>query len=266
MINRCPRDYAFASDSAGRARTGRGAFRGVVAGVPYGARVDETEFDIRTAMAESVRSRAGAWALVRGFAAYWGEPLGPDDGFADAELDAAERRLGLRLPAALREAYRLFGRRADLTSNHDVLLTPDELYVLDGALVYRAENQGCAHWGVLLDDVEREDPPTVIRPDLADKSRERWEPWEERLSTAAAVMAMTEKLLEDDELTDFVDSPDELPDGFRELPALGRGCRWYRGPDVLVSVVEDAWMTARARTPEALEALYEAVPGDWLGE
>ncbi|MFD4658784.1 SMI1/KNR4 family protein [Kitasatospora sp. NPDC058444] len=228
--------------------------------------MDETEFDIPAAMAESVRSRAGAWALVRGFAAYWGEPLGPGDGFTDAELDAAERRLGLRLPVALREAYRLFGRRADLTSSQDVLLTPDELHVLDGALVYRAENQACAHWGVLLDDLGREDPPTVGRLDLADKSQERWEPWEERFSTAAAAMAMTEKLLEDHELTDFLHLDEDLPDGLRELPALGRNLRWYQGPEVLVGVAEGAWMVARARTPQALEALYEAVPGDWMGE
>lgn len=240
--------------------------------MPYGARVDETEFDIPTAMAESVRSRAGAWALVRGFAAYWGEPLGPGDGFTDAELDAAEQRLGLRLPVALREAYRLFGRRADLTSSQDVLLTPAELYVLDGALVYRAENQGCAHWGVLLEDLGREDPPTVGRLDLADKSRERWEPWEERFSTAAAAMAMAEKLLEDHELADFLEPADfpgadgELPYGLEELPAMGRGLRWYRGPEVLVGVAGEAWAAARARTPEALDALYGAVPGEWPGE
>ncbi len=231
----------------------------------YGALVDETEFDIPAAMAESVRSRAGAWALVTGFAGYWGEPLVPGDGFTDAELDAAERRLGLRLPAALREAYRLFGRRADLTSSHDVLLTPDELHVLDGALVYRAENQGCAHWGVPLDELGREDPPTVVRPDLADKSQERWEPWEERFSTAAAAMALMEKLLEDHELSDVLESGDELPDGFRELPALGRDFRWYQAPDVLVGAAGDAWVVARARTPEALEALYEAVPGPRSG-
>ncbi|MFI2607514.1 SMI1/KNR4 family protein [Kitasatospora sp. NPDC018619] len=225
--------------------------------------MDETEFDIPAAMAESVRSRAGAWALVRGLAAYWGEPLGPDDGFTDAELDAAERRLGLRLPVALREAYRLFGRRADLTSSHDVLLTPDELYVLDGALVYRAENQGCAHWGVRLEDLGLADPPTVGRPDLADKSQERWEPWEERFSVAAAAMAMMEKLLEDHELTDALEPDGELPDSLEELPALGRDVRWYRGPEVLLGVVEDAWTVARARTPQALDALYEAVPGDW---
>ncbi|MGW2250531.1 SMI1/KNR4 family protein [Kitasatospora sp. NPDC001660] len=221
-------------------------------------------FDMRAGMAGSLRGREGAWAFVRGFAGYWGEPLGPGDGFADAELDTAERRLGLRLPAALREAYRLFGRRADLTSSHDTLLTPGELFVLDGALVYRAENQGCAHWGILLADLAEDDPATVLRMDLADKSQERWEPWEPRFSVAAAAMAMTEKLLEDHELTDFAEPEGELPPTLRELPALGRECRWFEGPDVLVAVVEDFSMTARAQSAEALEALYRAVPADWL--
>ncbi|MFJ9697630.1 SMI1/KNR4 family protein [Kitasatospora sp. NPDC101183] len=213
--------------------------------------MDDTDFDMRAAMAESVRGREGAWALVEGFAAHWGQPLGPGAGFTDAELDAAETRLGLRLPAALREAYRLFGRRADLTSNQDVLLTPDELYVLDGALVYRAENQGCAHWGVLLEELGREDPPTVVRPDLFDKSEERWEPWEERFSTAAAVMALYEKALEDDDLSLELD-PEELPEGVEELPPLGRGLRWYLGRDVLVMVME-GFAVGRARTEQAAE-------------
>ncbi|MEE1783887.1 SMI1/KNR4 family protein [Streptomyces sp. SP17BM10] len=221
-------------------------------------------FDLRAGMAETLRGREGAWAFVRGFAAYWGEPLGPGDGFADAELDAAQRRLGLRLPAALREAYRLFGRRADLTSSHNTLLTPDELYVLDGALVYQAENQGCAHWGIPLAELAADDPATVARPDLADSSQERWEPWEPRFSVAVVAMAMTEKLLEDHELTDFAEPEDELPRAFRELPRLGRECRWFEGPDVLVGVIEDFAMTARARGAEALRVLHEAVPADWL--
>lgn len=226
--------------------------------------MDDEIFDLRAGMAETLRGREGAWVFVRGFAAYWGEPLGPGDGFADAELDAAERRLGLRLPAALREAYRLFGRRADLTSSHNTLLTPDELHVLDGVLVYQAENQGCAHWGVPLAELAHDDPATVIRPDLADTSQERWEPWEPRLSVAAVAMAMAEKLLEDHELTDFADPVDELPHGFRELPPLGREFRWFEGPDVLVGVVDGSAMPARARSAEALQALYEAVPADWL--
>ena len=67
----------------------------------------------------------------------------------------------------------LLGRRDDLCRNQDRLLRPDELYVYEGALVYHAENQGAAHWGVLLDDLVAEDPAAVVRPDLADKSAER---------------------------------------------------------------------------------------------
>ncbi|MFD7830939.1 SMI1/KNR4 family protein [Kitasatospora sp. NPDC059803] len=219
--------------------------------------MDDTEFDIRAAMAESLRGRAGARALVEGFAAYWGEPLRPDDGFTDAELDAAEGRLGLRLPAALREAYRLFGRREDLTGNHNRLLAPEELFVLEGALVYQEENQACVHWGVLLADLDQDDPPTVGRLDLADKSAERWEPWEERFSTAAAAMVMVEKLLQDDELSVFAESGAEVPEGLAELPRLGRGCRWFTGPDVLVVELDEDFVVARARTEEARDALAE---------
>ncbi|MFF3724233.1 hypothetical protein ACFYYM_17935 [Streptomyces erythrochromogenes] len=39
--------------------------------------------------------------------------------------------MGVRLPAAPGEAYRLLGRRRGLTGNHDVLLDPAELYVDD---------------------------------------------------------------------------------------------------------------------------------------
>ncbi|MFI6154608.1 SMI1/KNR4 family protein [Kitasatospora sp. NPDC051170] len=215
--------------------------------------MDDTEFDMRAAMAESLRGRSGAWALVEGFAAHWGKPLGPDDGFAGAELDAAEARLGLRLPVALREAYELFGRRADLTSNQDVLLTPDELYVMEGALVYREENQGCAHWGVLLDDLDQEDPPAVVRPDLADKSQERWEPWEERFSIAAAVMALYEKVLEDDDLSLELDPEDEVFGELEALPPLGQDLRWFTGRGVLVMVME-GYAVGRARTEAELDA------------
>ncbi|MEY9967556.1 hypothetical protein ABIA33_005627 [Streptacidiphilus sp. MAP12-16] len=61
------------------------------------------------------------------------------------------------------QAYLFLGRRTDLTSNHDRLLMPDELYVADGALVYRVENQGAASWGVLLEDLGDDDLGTVMR-------------------------------------------------------------------------------------------------------
>ncbi|MEU6019699.1 SMI1/KNR4 family protein [Streptomyces sp. NPDC047515] len=226
-------------------------------------------FDICTALADAVQDRARTWPFVADFAAYWQRPLSPDDGWSSAEVAAAEQRLGLCLPTALREAYLLFGRRTDLTSNHDTLLTPEELYVADGALVYRVENQGCASWGIALEDLAQDDPGTVIRVDLADKSQERWEAWESSLSTACVAMVMSEVVLSEDGFTDYLEMEDdgtELEELFQELPGVGRDLRWFVGPEVLIREIDGVFLHVRARTEEALEHLRETVPGDWLDE
>ncbi|TWF71527.1 SMI1/KNR4 family protein [Kitasatospora viridis] len=224
-------------------------------------------FDLRAGLLRVRQDRATAWQFIADFAAHWRQPIAPGDGFDPAELDAAERRLGLRLPDPLREAYLRFGRRTDLTSNHDELLGPDELYVTDGALVYRAENQGAASWGIALAELDRDDPGTVIRPDLADKSQERWEPWEQSLTEACVELVMSESVLVDDGLTDYleVDGTGEPLDGlFQRLPGFGRDLRWFAGDGVLIRELDGFCLQARARTPQALDALRETVPGDWL--
>jgi cell wall assembly regulator SMI1 len=81
-------------------------------------------FDVGQEVAASRGSRQGAWRFIRRFAEAWLTPLSDDDGWTEADLQAAEQRLGVRLPAAIREAYALFGRRQDLTSMQDWLLTP----------------------------------------------------------------------------------------------------------------------------------------------
>ncbi|MGX1543669.1 SMI1/KNR4 family protein [Streptomyces adustus] len=224
-------------------------------------------FDMHRGLTGALRDRNLAWDFLKEFAAYWGRPLRPGDGYAAEGLAAAEQRLGTALPTALREAYLLFGRRTDLTSNHDTLLGPDALYVQDGALVYRAENQGAAFWGVLLTDLGQDDPATVMRLDLADKSQERWEPWEPSLSSACVSMVMSELVQLDDGFTDHAElDGEELGQGdpFRELPRVGRELRWFSGPDVLLREVDDWFLDVRARTKEALDAVREAIPADWL--
>ncbi len=171
------------------------------------------------------------------------------------------------LPAALREAYLLFGSRTDLTSNHDRLLRPDELHVADGALVYRVENQGAASWGVLLEELGDDDPGTVMRSDLADKTQERWEPWESSLTVACVEMVMSEAVLFGGGFTDFLDVDAEeagLERLFRELPGVGRDMRWFAGADVLIRELDGFCLNVRARTEEALDQLRDSVPGDWL--
>ncbi|MFJ7203916.1 SMI1/KNR4 family protein [Streptomyces sp. NPDC098789] len=224
-------------------------------------------FDIHTRLPAALSHRGEAWRFVADFAAHWQQPLRPGDGFAVADIEAAERRLGLDLPAALRETYLLLGRRTDLTSNHDTLLEPDELHVFDGALVYRTENQGAASWGILLAELGDGDPGTVVRADLADKSQERWEAWESSLMTACVEMVMSETVLFSGGFTDFLEEGAEetqLDGLFPELPRVGRDMRWFADADVLIRELDGFCLHARVRTEEGLEQLREAVPGDWL--
>ncbi|MCX4765607.1 SMI1/KNR4 family protein [Streptomyces sp. NBC_01275] len=228
------------------------------------AEVKTAEFDLDGGLTRALRGRAEAWEFVRGFAAYWGWPLEPGDGWDDVRLGEVEGRLGVRLPAALREAYGLFGRRGDLTCNQDELLAPEALYVEDGVLVYQVENQSCAYWGVPLADLGQDDPGTVARPDAPGA---RWEAWEPSLSVACVAMIMAETLFRQDGFTDYVELDEDVDLevlGLRRLPDVGRGSRWFAGPDVLIRELDGGFVFVRARTEAALDAVREAVPGDWL--
>jgi hypothetical protein len=222
--------------------------------------------DLGVGMRAALENRSAAWHFVKAFAAAWRAPIEPGDGYTDAELDAAEADLGLRLPTALREAYALFGRRDDLTRNQDALLPPDELYVFDCALVYQKENQGVAWWGVLLTDLDAADPPTVSRLDLADKSQERWEPWAPKLSVALVEMVMAETLYyQDDELSEGTEWDGSAPGSVKKLPTLlpeVAGSTWYFGHEALLHVSGEGWVSVRARTPAKLEAALDALYGE----
>jgi hypothetical protein len=205
--------------------------------------------------------RTAAWHVAELLAADWSErPLTPADGYTDADLDAAATKLGHPLPTALREALKLFGRRDDLTRNQDPLATPDDLDTYEGALIYREENQGVCAWGVLLEDLDQDDPPTYLRPDLADKNEEEWLPWTDKLSLAIVEALITETIIgENENLTAAWEPGDEaLEDtGLTALPRIQPDwykTAWYVGDDVLAHVAVGAWISIRARTPEALAA------------
>jgi hypothetical protein len=205
--------------------------------------------------------RAAAWRLAELVAADWSErPLTPADGYTDADLDAAATALGHPLPAALREALKLFGRRDDLTRNQDPLTTPEDLETYEGALVFRDENQGVCRWGVMLEDLAQDDPPTYLRPDLADKSDEEWMPWTDKLSLALVEALMTETVLAEAEgVADCWELGDEAVEesGLTALPRIQPDwykTTWYVGDDILAHAADGAWISVRARSHEALVA------------
>src|SRR5262249_4170949 len=136
--------------------------------------------------------------------------------------------------------------------NQDRLAAPDDLEVYEGALVFREENQSVCWWGIRLEDLHQDDPPTHFRPDLADKTTEHWMPWTDRLSLAPAEMVLAETVLEDTEdLTASIDFTADTPEqlGLRPLPTLTPPwweAGFYCGPDLLAHVSGGAWVTVRA--------------------
>ncbi|NYH51447.1 hypothetical protein HNR06_001036 [Nocardiopsis arvandica] len=233
--------------------------------------------DFAGALARGLRNRNGAWEFIRAYADRWTDGLDESDGWEEADLDAAENRMGLRLPAALREAYRLFARRTDLTGNHDRLLAPSELYVdaAREALVFRHENQGAASWGILLQTLREEDPAVLIRADLADRSVERWERWMDRFSVCCVEIVLSESVQAGGEVCGFLHEPAEedllvLEQTFVRLPlpqypagGNGPGIRWFLGQDVLVRD-DGAGLLVRGLTAEALDRFRGLTPGEWI--
>lgn len=95
-----------------------------------------------------------------------------------------------------------------------------------------------------------------------------WEPWSARLSVALADLVMAETVRYGrDRLSDAADLRDEVLAVFEPLPTLlPDGCesKWFVGDDLLLHLLGDFWMSVRARTPEALETLYENVYAEWI--
>ena len=75
-------------------------------------------------------------------------PLTAADGESEASILKAEVRLGVRLPAVLREYYLLAGRLDRFNRAHNRLLRPEEWTVDVGKLVFLEENQCVVFWGV----------------------------------------------------------------------------------------------------------------------
>lgn len=87
----------------------------------------------------------------------------PALGFSDDEISAAEARLGVDLPEALRDYYSVAGKYYEMMDSDFDLLTLEELRIHSGYLVFCEENQGLAEWGIRLDELTSANPAVVGR-------------------------------------------------------------------------------------------------------
>lgn len=106
--------------------------------------------------------RDARWRLASDFIEHWLRPMSDPDRVSPGRLDQAEERLGLRLPAALREWYERLGCRGDLWSVQDIFLPPEELQGRGDLLAFYVENQAVWYIGVGLGDLGEDDPPVTI--------------------------------------------------------------------------------------------------------
>ncbi|MDI2128514.1 SMI1/KNR4 family protein [Yinghuangia seranimata] len=235
--------------------------------------------DLHRELAAVIDEPSRIGGFLERFAASWATKLLPGDGYGEAELVAAESRIGIPLPGALREAYRLLGRRKDLTANQDPLVPLDELDLNDdGALVFRTENQAAVRWGIRAADLRDADPAASIRPNLADRSAESWEPWLAPLSLAVVELVMSETVHFEDDNWDFLCDVDD--EGLTQLEARwtrlpipdyptgdrAPGIRWFASPDLLICDEARTGLAVRGRTEAALDEIRDLIPGGWLND
>jgi hypothetical protein len=110
--------------------------------------------------------RQQRWVVAQNLIERWWSPFEEQDQVTPAAVAEAEARLGVTLPGALREWYRLAGRRQDFIGNTDPLLPPEELAWIGNVLVFCFENQHVVVWGIRRQDLMLLDPPVLV--DLGD--------------------------------------------------------------------------------------------------
>ena len=240
---------------------------------------EQDDFDVARSIQRVTRDRYSAWQFIQGFTETWQALLLSGDGNDEEQIAFAELRLGVRLPAALREAYELLGRRTDLTSNQDRLLQPEALRLDPSGevLVFRLENQNNARWGIRLKESTQDDPP-VLFENLAGRGG-GWRPWLPTTSLAIVEIILSETMFgRGVEVTDNApldaDSAALVERSYRhmdfpEYPAWtdpdGLGVRWFYGSKAVLREDSREWLWVLALRPADLAEVKAALPLDWLG-
>ncbi|HWE97228.1 MAG TPA: hypothetical protein VG269_24930 [Tepidisphaeraceae bacterium] len=149
---------------------------------------DSGPLDVGALLRELPCDREGRWNALKVFFKGWYGEIGPADGYTEQSICAAEERLKLTLPTALREWYALAGKRTNVWSCQDRFLPPDKLRAEDNRLVIYVENQGVVKWAIQLQDLADDDPPVFVTDpqDSAD--------WIEE-SPAVSAFALSQMLL-----------------------------------------------------------------------
>ena len=121
----------------------------------------------------------------RGFVTrYLGREWTRADGLKGKDVEKAEARLGIRLPAALKDFYLSVGAVPDLCSIHNIVFHPRDLIIEEGYLLFMDEYQSVVSWGIKRKDLSKADPAAWQR----NNSAEKW--YSERKSFTQLLISM----------------------------------------------------------------------------
>jgi hypothetical protein len=192
----------------------------------------------------------------REFFSSLGIVLNSKDGCVASGLVAAEKRLALSTPLALRDFFLVAGREAKLTRAHNRLLPPGEWFVDAGRLVFLEENQTAVFWGV---PVTADGDPSVDQG--VNGSAIEWHAEHERCSVFLKVMFSWQAVMGglgrtwsarvDDDFAQRLHSWTALG-SIHELQAYSANSTalcyvpWNDGPRIFVSGVDESGANALA--------------------
>lgn len=116
-------------------------------------------------------SRRQHWDRIAELSIKWlGEDCATPLPAGSGAVRAAEQRLGVSVPAAIREFHERFGGSLESWSAQDHLFAPERWRFRDDDLVLGMENQGNYLWLIPTAHLEEPNPP-VVRSDLDDDRR-----------------------------------------------------------------------------------------------
>ena len=112
------------------------------------------------------------------------------------QIDAAEKRLGLSLPEALKDYYLVAGGYRDLMDRDFHLLSPEKLRLEGDYLVFCEEHQGTAVWGI-----HRNNLLTLPNPRVEGKASnaQKWFSESSKLSAFLLALGAWQALLSQEE-------------------------------------------------------------------
>ncbi len=208
-------------------------------------------FDAGEALRGGLIGRQQAWEFIGQLAAEWTAPLAPGDGVSRDTWRAAEQRIGAELPAALREAYLLFG--SGVPGGEPALCCLGRGH--SGAGPHRS-------------------PPVYVQ----DRDGGNWKPFLDRVSVACVEMVLSEVVIGRGQSGDMCELPGGLiavAESAYEQMAVpehrlwadpGITVRWFSAPGKLLRMDgrgPRCRLLAGGQTLADLEAIRAAVPGPW---